>query len=64
MGAGSTGLLLASCLLQQIGEVVSPLFDCGEASCVFLFSTVFCVVAFGQAVVACVCATVQSEGNE
>lgn len=32
---------------------------------VFFFSALcFCVVAFGQAGVACVCATVQSEGDE
>lgn len=54
MGVGSIGLLLARCLLQQIGEVVRLVFGCGQASCVFLFSTVFCVVAFGQARVACV----------
>lgn len=63
MGAGSIGPLLASCLLQQIGEVVRPVFGCGQASRVFLFNTVFCLVAFGQDSVT-VCAAVQSERAE
>lgn len=36
---------------------LSGLFGCGQASCVFLFNTVFCLVAFGQDSVACMCSS-------
>lgn len=53
MGVESIGCCCwLAALLQQIGVVVRPVFGCGQASSVFLLSTVFCVVVFEQASVA------------